>query len=205
MPEPAFHEMVETEDLSEEMLSGNQPLDTLIKRLCAEPRAGATAPHKPRVLVVPQESQAEHCYLTAVTAVALADYFEADPGQAFVVALLHHLHNAYMPDAGFAGEVLLGESLETVINAAREQAFAHLSPPLRELAEQAVATMTHLETPVARVVNAADAIDRVLQTRFHEQMASFDAKRVQQALDLVHEGPLQAFQNAVLQSLGVMD
>lgn len=205
MPESAFEEMVQASDLSKELLSGNQPLDTLINRLCAEPRAGATAPHKQRVLVVPQESQAEHCYLTAVTAVTLAGYFDADPGQTFTTALLHHLHNAYMPDAGFAGEVLLGESLDSVIWAARQQAFTHLAPPLRELATQAAATMTHLETPLARVVNAADAIDRVLQTRFHQQMAAFDAKRVQRELNLVHEGPLQAFQNAVLQTLGVTD
>lgn len=205
LPRQSFDWMVETWDLPEDQLSANQPLDTLIKRLCAEPRAGATAPYKRRVLVVPQESQAEHCYLTAVTAVALAGYFDADPGQAFVVALLHHLHNAFMPDAGFAGEVLLGANLDAVINNAREQAFIHLPPPLRELATQAAATMTHLETPLARVVNAADAVDRVLQTRFHEQMANFNAKRVQRELNLVHEGPLQAFQNNVLKALGVVD
>lgn len=202
MPKKAFDGMGQRSDLSVDE-TVDEKLGMLIQRLCAEPRAGATAPHKSRVLVVPQESQAEHCYTTAVTAVILAAYFAADPGQAFAVALLHHLHNAFMPDAGFAGEILLGSSLDAVINAARAQALEYLPPALGQLSMAAAATMTHLETPVARVVNAADAIDRVLQTRFHQQMADFDAEGVQRDLDLVHEGPLQSFQNSVLHTLGL--
>jgi 5'-deoxynucleotidase YfbR-like HD superfamily hydrolase len=202
IPEHSLNRIAKASDLSPSAMA-NEPLDILIKRLCDEPRAGATAPQKRRMLVVPQESQAEHCYLTAVTAVVLADYFDADPGEVFVVALLHHLHNGFMPDAGFAGETLLGESLADIVNAARDQALAYLSPALQDMAIKASATITHLETPVARVVNAADAIDRVLQTRFHEQMASFDAARVQRELDLVHAGPLQAFQRTVLKDIGL--
>ncbi len=95
----------------------------LARRLVTEPRAGATAVGKSRVLVVPAENHAEHCYVTAVNAVVLAGGFGADIGEVFFTAMIHHLHNAFLPDAGYGGEMMLGDHLHAVVDAARQKAL----------------------------------------------------------------------------------
>ncbi len=71
--------------------------------LAAQPRAGATRPGHPRVILEPAENHAEHCAVVAVNGVLAAGVFGADPAGPFLTGLAHHLHNAYLPDAGDAG------------------------------------------------------------------------------------------------------
>ncbi len=83
--------------------------------LAAQPRAGATRPGHPRVMLEPAENHAEHCAVVAVNGVLAAGVFGADPAGPFLTGLAHHLHNAYLPDAGDAGDSLLGEHLRPLM------------------------------------------------------------------------------------------
>ena len=76
--------------------------------LIRQPRAGATCPGKPRLVLEPPESHGDHCLVVAVLGAVLAGHYGADPAIAFVAGLAHHLHNAVLPDSGFAGEIMLG-------------------------------------------------------------------------------------------------
>ena len=79
--------------------------------LIRQPRAGATCPGKPRIVLEPPEGHGDHCMVVAVLAVILSPRYGADPAAAFLAGMAHHLHNALLPDSGFAGEMLLGDHL----------------------------------------------------------------------------------------------
>ena len=64
--------------------------------------------------------------IVAVYGALLADDVGADPADAFLLGLAHHLHNAVLPDAGFAGEILLGDHLEPVLERLTERELATL-------------------------------------------------------------------------------
>ncbi|WP_211103919.1 hypothetical protein [Skermanella pratensis] len=68
-----------------------------------QPRAGATRPGHPRLVLEPPESHADHCFVTAVSAVLVGPSYGADPAGPFLAGLCHHFHNAVLPDSGFAG------------------------------------------------------------------------------------------------------
>ncbi|HSU10643.1 MAG TPA: hypothetical protein VLK57_15700, partial [Pseudonocardia sp.] len=55
-----------------------------VEALCRQPRAGATAPGRPRLIVEPPENHAEHCWAVAVYGALLADDVDADPADAFL-------------------------------------------------------------------------------------------------------------------------
>ncbi len=60
-----------------------------------------------------------------------------DPARAFLAGLAHHLHNADLPDSGFAGEMLLGAHLAPVMarlfaGRHRHAAAARWVPPVRD-------------------------------------------------------------------------
>ena len=194
------------DDAPQRLANAGEGVQEFCRRMIAEPRSGATAIGKSRVLVTPTESHADHCYLTAVTA---SLFCLLDPnrrgwmGQAFVAGMLHHAHNAVLPDGGFAGELMLGDDLPTIIAAARSRAIAMLGHTMAPWVHSASQVMTHVEDDLSQVVNAADAVDRVMQTRYHEQVATFDADDVCRRLELVHAGPLQSFQQSALRQLGL--
>ena len=54
----------------------------------------------------------DHCAVVAIYGFLLADVFGADREDAWLIGLCHHFHNAYLPDSGFTGEVLLGDQLD---------------------------------------------------------------------------------------------
>ncbi len=169
-----------------------------VARLAASPRAGVTAPGMPRYLLEPAESHAEHCWSVAVLAVLLASEPSAWE-EAFLCGLAHHLHNAWLPDAGFAGEVALGEHLPAVLSALRARGLGMLDAPgLLEAAGRSIALADHADTPAAQAFNTADVLDRVLELRFHERAAAFTVREAVEGYDLVHEGPLQEFGLAVV-------
>ena len=174
-----------------------------VEALGCQPRAGATCPGKPRIILEPAESHADHCLSVAVIGVTVTELYGADPAVVFLAGLVHHLHNAVLPDSGFAGEIMLGDELAPVMQNlfAREIATlpAHLAAPVRH----ALDVIVDAETPEGRAFHAADVIDRVLQMQYYERVASFRARHALEDLNLVHEGPVQSFHHDVLAEAGL--
>lgn len=170
----------------------------LADALNAQPRAGATAPGRARVMVEPPESHGDHCLTVAVYAVLVSPIFDADPVPAFLLGLAHHLHNVVLPDAGFAGEVLLGDALERVTSTLEERELALLPDPLAARLHEVLLLRSGADVPEARAFHAADVLDRVLQVHHHDRAAAFTATAALDDLELVHAGPVQSFHLDVL-------
>ncbi len=168
-----------------------------------QPRAGATCPDKPRLVLEPPENHAEHCWATAVFGVLLAPAYGADPVEVFTASLAHHLHNALMPDSGFTGEVLLGERLTDVIDHATAHALLQLDEPLRDAVRASRRILPDATTPEGRAFHAADVIDRVTQIAQHLRPASISMATVLDELELVHDGPVKPFHDRVLAEMGL--
>jgi len=179
------------------------PAPSFAEALIRQPRAGATCPGKPRIVLEPPEGHGDHCLVVAVLACILAPRYDADPATAFLAGMAHHLHNAYLPDSGFAGEVLLGEHLQPIIQRLFARELATLPRPLAAETGAALDAIRDAATPVGRAFHAADVIDRVLQMRHYEQVAQFTTSQALDDMDLVHAGPTQAFHMAVLRETGL--
>ncbi|MEK8106278.1 HD domain-containing protein [Micromonospora sp. M12] len=149
------------------------------------------------------ENHAEHCWAVAVYGALLADDTGADPAEAFLLGLAHHLHNARLPDAGFAGEVLLGVHLEPVTDRLTERELAELPDPLAARVGEVLASRADAETPLGRTFHAADVLDRVLQVHHHARAAAFTAEQALVDLALVHDGPVVDYHRAVLRAAGL--
>lgn len=175
------------------------PVPEFAEALIRQPRAGATCPGKPRIVLEPPEGHGDHCVVVAVLAVILSPRFDADPATVFLAGMAHHLHNAHLPDSGFAGEMLLGEHLGPVMQRLFARELATLSKPLGAVTASALANIADASTPVGRAFHAADVIDRVLQMRHYDQVARFTIDQALDEMDLVHAGPTQSFHHAVLQ------
>ena len=179
------------------------PAPAFAEALIRQPRAGATCPGKPRIILEPPESHGDHCLVVAVLAALLSPRFSADPAAAFLAGMAHHLHNAHLPDSGFAGEMLLGDHLGPVMRRLFDRELAALPAPLREATAAALAAIPDATTAVGRAFHAADVIDRVLQMRHYDQVARFTVDQALDDMDLVHAGPTQAFHQAVLRDAGL--
>lgn len=179
------------------------PAPAFAEALIRQPRAGATCPGKPRIVLEPPEGHGDHCFVVAVLGALLASRYAADPTVTFLAGLAHHLHNAILPDSGFAGEILLGEHLNPVVRRLFERELGTLPGPLRATTEAALASISDASTPGGRAFHAADVIDRVLQMRHYEQVARFTADQALDDMGLVHAGPTQAFHMAVLNEAGL--
>ncbi len=178
-----------------------QPLPWFVDALIRQPRAGATSPGKPRLALEPAESHGDHCLVVAVLGALIAMHADADPARVFLAGLAHHLHNAALPDTGFAGEIMLGDSLLPLMRRLTARELATLSPPLRDRVEDALRPIAGADTPEGRAFNAADVIDRVLQAHHHGRAAAFTVDQALGDLELVHAGPLRAFHMDVLSTL----
>ncbi len=178
-------------------------LPGFVGALCRQPRAGATAPGQPRLVVEPPENHAEHCWAVAVYGALLADAVGADPGDAFLLGLAHHLHNAVLPDAGFAGEILLGAHLEPVLERLTERELATLPDALAARVRDLLGCRADTATPVGRAFHAADVLDRVLQVHHHARASGFTAAQALVDLELVHAGPVTDYHHAVLAAAGL--
>lgn len=179
------------------------PAPPLVEVLSRQPRAGATCPGRPRLVVEPPESHGDHCLTTAVYGALLAPVFGADPVAPFLVGISHHLHNVALPDAGFAGEVLLGKHLEHVIGTLEERELAALPAVLAARLREVLALRADASVPEAQAFHAADVLDRVLQVHHHARAAAFTASQALDELELVHGGPVQAFHEDVLRASGL--
>jgi 5'-deoxynucleotidase YfbR-like HD superfamily hydrolase len=179
------------------------PSPAFVARLAAQPRAGATCPGRGRLVLEPPENHAEHCAIVAICGALLAPAWDARPETVFLAGLAHHLHNALLPDAGFAGEVLLGEWLEPAFDRATELALAELAPPLRAEVGEARRVLPDARTPEGRAFHAADTLDRVLQVEHHLRAASTTMAFALREMELVHAGPVKPFQDSVLARMGL--
>ena len=190
-------------DVSPTSNDTTQSAPTWIDRLIAQPRAGATAPGQPRIVLEPVESCAEHCLVTAVYAVLLANSFGADAGDAFMVGLAHHIHNAQLPDAGFAGEALIDDYLDGLIETLRESTMSTMSSHAADRLKPMLTEIASADTPLARTFHTADTIDRVLQIEYFARCNQFTLNDALVGMELVHAGPVQAFQQAQLDMAGL--
>lgn len=179
------------------------PPPGFVARLAAQPRAGATCPGRGRLVLEPPEDHAEHCVTVAVCAVLLAPAWGARPEVVFLAGLAHHLHNALLPDAGFAGEVLLGEWLAPAMARATRLALDDLPAVPRAAVEAACRILPNATTPEGRAFHAADTLDRVLQVEHHLRAAGTSMDFVLREMELVHVGPVKPFQDAVLARMGL--
>jgi hypothetical protein len=179
------------------------PPPALATALNAQPRAGATSPGRPRVVVEPPESHGDHCLTVAVYGCLLAPLVGADPVTPFLVGLAHHLHNVVLPDAGFAGEVLLGDALDPVLTTLENRELAGLPAPLAARLTTVLALRADAVAPASQAFHAADVLDRVLQVHHHARAAAFTATQALDDLELVHAGPVQAFHLDVLAAAGL--
>jgi hypothetical protein len=184
--------------------TGSHRAPDFAEALIRQPRAGATCPGKPRLVLEPAENHGDHCLVVAVLGTVLAGLYGADPAVAFVAGMAHHLHNALLPDSGFAGEILLGDELGPLMRRLFERELATLSAPVATMVRAALDTIGDAVTPEGRAFNTADVMDRVLQMRQYERVASFTTSQALDDLQLVHAGPLQAFHRAVLAEAGLL-
>lgn len=171
--------------------------------LIRQPRAGATCPGKARIVLEPPENHGDHCLVVAVLATLLAPHYDADPAVAFLSGMAHHLHNATLPDSGFAGEILLGDHLAPILCRLFDQELATLPGLLSGMTRHALDGIADAETPAGRAFHAADVIDRVLQMRHYDRVAAFTVDQALDDMDLVHAGPIQSFHYAVLAEAGL--
>jgi hypothetical protein len=174
-----------------------------VARLAAQPRAGATCPGHGRLVFEPPESHADHCALVALIGALIAPTWGGDSTTVYVAGLAHHLHNAVLPDAGYAGEVILGKWLTRTFDCAALRALDELPSSPRALVVAARKILPNAETPEGRAFHAADTLDRVLQVEHHLRTANTTMKFVLQEMELVHPGPVRPFQEAVLQRMGL--
>ena len=179
------------------------PSPGVVDRLVRQPRAGATAPDHRRLILQPAETHGDHCLVVAVGGVLAADVYGADRATVFVAGLAHHLHNARLPDSGFAGETHLGEHLNGIVDRLFAHEIAALPERLRPLLHDALRLTGHADTPEGRAFHAADVMDRVLEVRHFERVARFRAEQALQEMQLVHAGPVQAFHMDVLRVAGL--
>jgi hypothetical protein len=183
-------------------VAGQQP--AFVAQLAQQPRAGATYPGRPRIMLWPPESHADHCAMVAIYAVVLSPYFGADPSEAFLTGLAHHLHNAALPDPGYAGDELLGSHLPGLMAQATQQAIQQLPTTLQPVVTAALDRTRVVDVPAARAFHAADVFDRVLEMAWHDQSARFRLHQALDDLNIVHAGFTQQFHQQVLTAAGLL-
>ena len=171
--------------------------------LAAQPRAGATRPGFARVMLEPAENHAEHCAVVAVNGVLAAGVFGADPAGPFLTGLAHHLHNAYLPDAGDAADSLLGEHQRPLLETFRARALHELPAQLHEPIRRALTAVYRADTPESRAFQTADSLDRVLEMEWHARSATFTLATALEEMDIIHPGPVQSFQLEVMRATGL--
>ena len=189
--------------LSPDPLPSPSAVPPFASLLAHQPRAGATRPGFRRVVLEPAENHADHCGMVAVYGVLSAPLHGADPAAAFLTGLSHHLHNASLPDAGDAGDVLLGDSLKPLMETFRSQAIAELPGALHQPVRGAISVVYSADTPEARTFQTADVLDRVLEMEWHANSAAFTLSVALEDMDIVHPGPVQAFQQEIMRQAGL--
>ncbi len=176
-----------------------------VEALIRQPRAGATCPGRARIILEPQEGHGDHCLVVAVLGVVLAGHYGARPAVPFLAGLAHHLHNAVMPDSGFAGEMLLGGYLQPAMQRLFETTVEAMPRALGGAVQEAMRAAGGADTAEGRAFNAADVIDRIMEMRHFANVAGFTTQQALGEMELVHVGPLQQFHHSVMREAGLME
>lgn len=174
------------------------PAARFVEKLKRQPRSGATKTGAAKRIFDQPENHAEHCLAVAVNGALLAARYEAEFETVFLIGLIHHFHNAYLPDSGFAGEEALGEFLPRVFEAFRRECLAELPENLHEKIWRLFEIIETAAAPEARAFHAADVIDRVLQMKHHAEANEFTLRYAMEEAELVHAGAVQEFHYDVL-------
>jgi 5'-deoxynucleotidase YfbR-like HD superfamily hydrolase len=169
-----------------------------VENLKNQPRSGATKVGAPKRIFDQPENHAEHCLAVAVIGALLADHFKADFETVFLIGLIHHFHNAYLPDSGFAGEEALGEFLPRIFDSFRRKCLREVPENLHEKIWKLFETIETADAPESKVFHAADVFDRVLQMKHHAETNEFTLKYAMEEAELVHAGAVQEFHYDVL-------
>jgi len=177
-------------------------LPQFVRLLANQPRAGATRPGMARVVLEPTENHAEHCAIVAVNSYLAASVYGGAPERSFLTGLCHHFHNAYLPDAGDAGDHLLGEHLAPMMETFRTRALSQLASHLAGDARASLDAVYRSDTPESRAFQAGDSIDRVLEMEWHARTGEFTLSVALDQMDIIHPGPVQAFQLDLMRELG---
>ena len=172
--------------------------------LAQQPRAGGPPPPGRRGGRAPAGKNPAHRGRGGGYGVLAAPLYGADPARAFLTGLSHHLHNAHLPDAGDAGDVLLGDKLRPLMDRFRAQAIAELPDALQQPVREAVSVVYSADTPDAKTFQTADVLDRVLEMEWHANSAAFTLGVALEDMDIVHPGPVQAFQQEIMRQAGLM-
>lgn len=188
-------------ELGQEVRVGACPV--FVEALIRQPRAGATRPGAARIVLEPPESHGDHCLVVAVLGAVVAPRYGCGPTLPFLAGLAHHLHNAVLPDSGFAGEMLLRDELGPVMERLFARELGTLPGPVAEPVRAALAVIGGAETAEGRAFHAADVMDRVLEMRHFAEVARFTVGQARDEMELVHAGPVQAFHRGVLAEAGL--
>ena len=178
-------------------------LPAFVLLLIQQPRAGATRPGVGRIVLEPTEQHGDHCAIVAINGVVCAPLYGANVGDAFLTGLTHHLHNAYWPDAGDAGDNLLGDLLAPAMQRLRERAIEQLPEGLRPRVRESLEVVYRADTPHAKAFQTADVLDRVLEMEWHARSSAFTLSVALEEMDIVHPGPVQSFQQEVMRASGL--
>ncbi len=193
-----------TLEIAEAAVAPVAALPDFVIRLGEQPRAGVTCPGRPRLVLEPAENHAEHCQMVAAYGVLISPMFGADAQTVWLAGLSHHLHNAFLPDSGFAGEMLLGAALGPLVERANTRALSQLTEPLARSVVHARQILADARTPEGRAFHAADTLDRVWQIAQHLRVCGISLDAVLGEMALVHEGPVKPFQDDVLRAAGLL-
>lgn len=176
----------------------SQQTAQFVKALKDQPRSGATKTGAAKRIFDQPENHAEHCLAVAVIGALLAEYFGADFETVFLIGLIHHFHNAYLPDSGFAGEEALGEFLSRIFESFRRKCLTEVPDVHYARIWKSFEIIEVAETPEARAFHAADVFDRVLQMKHHAEANEFTLQYAMEETELVHAGAIQEFHYQVL-------
>lgn len=174
-----------------------------VEQLARQPRAGATCPGQPRIVLQPAENHAEHSLMVALYGVVAASWEGADEAEVFLAGMAHHLHSAAMPDSGYSGEILLGEALDAVIARSRDMALAELAEPLAGEVRGALVPIAGDATAEARAFHTGDVIDRVLELEQHLARSRVTMSTILDDYGLVHDGPVKPLHDRILADAGL--
>ena len=100
--------------------------------------------------------------------------------------------------------MLLGPHLATVMDHYTARCLDELDRPLRDAVIEARTILPDAASPEGSAFHAADVLDRVLQTNKYMRAASLTPERVLDETELVHAGPVKAFQDDVLRQSGLL-
>ena len=171
--------------------------------LSAQPRAGVTHPAHGRLVLPPYENHAEHCFAVALYGWLLAAFVPgADPVDAFLAGMVHHLQHASLFDIGWAGDVFLGEQVvDQITRQARQTHLVTLDGELGVRCEGLLELIGREDTPTAQAFHIADALDRHVEIMWHEQRAGFTMAQALGPYELIHPGLAHALQVRALREL----